>query len=202
MFTGIIEEVGRVAAVEPMGSARRIRIGAERVIEGTALGDSISVNGVCLTVTRLGPDFFEAEAVPTTLQRTTLGEFEPGRAVNLERALAFGARLGGHLVQGHVDGVGEIERIERQEDHVLIDVTLPPIVAEVTILHGSVTLDGISLTVNALPGPGILQVSIIPHTWEVTNLVDARVGSRVNLEGDLIARYVRQLTLRSTDADG
>jgi riboflavin synthase len=136
---------------------------------------------------------FTVDSIATTLGRTTFGEFEPGRRVNLERAMALGQRLGGHMVQGHVDGVGEVTRIVPREELVLIDFTLPDEVAAVTILHGSITLDGVSLTVNALPEPGTAQVSIIPFTLEHTNLADLRVGDRVNLEGDVIGKYVRQL---------
>src|SRR5690606_29984669 len=141
-----------------------------------AIGDSISIDGACHTVTRIDEGAFAVESVATTLARTTFGTFEPGRRVNLERALALGERLGGHLVQGHVDGVGEVITIARQGEHTLIDFTLPEVVAEVTILHGSICLNGISLTVNALPSPGLAQVSIIPHTWDVTALPDLRPG--------------------------
>lgn len=193
MFTGIVEEIGCIRAITPLEGGLALRIAAHIVLEETKLGDSISINGACHTVTALGPDYFEVQSVATTLARTTLGDFEIGRRVNLERALALGARLGGHLVQGHVDGVGEVVRIREEGEHVLIDFTMPSELAAVTILHGSITLDGVSLTVNALPEPEVIQVSIIPHTWAVTTLADLRVGMRVNLEGDLIGKYVRQL---------
>lgn len=193
MFTGLVEEIGVVERSEPAQDGRRFRIRAAAVLDGTEIGDSISIDGACHTVTAIGPEYFEVQSVATTLGRTTLGEFDRGRRVNLERSLAVGERLGGHLVQGHVDAVGEVVAITPGEGHVLIDFTLPDIVARVTILHGSITLNGVSLTVNGLPSPGVAQVSIIPHTWEVTALPDLRVGSRVNLEGDLIGKYVRQL---------
>lgn len=202
MFTGLVEEVGIVRHVEPMEEGRRFRIGARHVLDGLQLGDSVSIDGACHTVVAIHPDAFEVQSVATTLARTTLGEFDVGRRVNLERAVAVGDRLGGHLVQGHVDAVGEVLAVEGRGDHVLIDFTLPPIVAEVTILHGSVTLNGVSLTVNALPTADSAQVSIIPHTWAVTNLPDLRVGSRVNLEGDLIGKYVRGLLTRWRPAGG
>src|SRR5690606_19390768 len=129
------------------------------------IGDSIAVDGACHTVVEMGQGSFTIQSVATTLGRTTFGEFEAGRRVNLERAVALGTRLGGHLVQGHVDAVAEVLSIKHAGEHVLIDFTLPPIIAQVTILHGSVTLNGISLTVNALPAEGVGQVSIIPHTW-------------------------------------
>ncbi|MQA88883.1 MAG: riboflavin synthase [Gemmatimonas sp.] len=193
MFTGLIEEVGTIVEVEGLDDGRRFRVGAGRTLVDLALGDSIAVDGVCLTITARHADAFDVQSVATTLQRTTLGSVTAGTKVNLERALAIGDRLGGHLVQGHVDGVGEIRSIQPRAGHVLIDFTLPPIVAQVTVPHGSVTLNGISLTVNELKDAGVCQVSIIPHTWQVTNLPDLRVGAAVNLEGDLIGKYVRSL---------
>jgi riboflavin synthase len=193
MFTGIVEEIGTIQAVEPVGNGRGFRIGARRVLEGVRLGDSISIDGACHTVTRFDEGAFEVQSVGTTLERTTFGAFAPGRRVNLERALSFGTRLGGHLVQGHVDGVGEVLSIKRRDELVLIDFRMPDEVARVTVLHGSVTLNGISLTVNALPAPGVGQVSIIPFTWEHTAIRELRVGDGVNLEGDMIGKYVRHL---------
>lgn len=193
MFTGIIEEVGEILAVEPLGNGAALRIAASRVLQQLAVGQSIAIDGVCLTATSVAADSFTVEAVATTLGRTTLGSYAPRRRVNLERALAFGDRLGGHLVQGHVDGVGRIEEVEARDELVLISFTLPEEVADVTILHGSVTLNGISLTVNALPAPSVCQVSIIPHTWAVTALRDLGTGDPVNVEGDLIGKYVRHL---------
>lgn len=202
MFTGIVEEVGVVAAVREVGGGVEMDVRARVVLEGIALGDSIAMDGVCLTATSFDAEGYTVQAVATTLGRTTLGEFAPGRRVNLERAAALGARLGGHLVQGHVDGVGEVVSVVPRGELVLIDFTLPPEVDEVTVLHGSITLNGVSLTVNGLPAPGTAQVSIIPFTWEHTNLVDLRPGSRVNLEGDLIGKYVRRLLDRPREAGG
>lgn len=193
MFTGIVEEVGAVAAVEPFGNGVNFRITASNVLGGMAIGDSVAVDGVCLTATTVGAESFAVQAVATTLGRTTLGSYNPGRRVNLERALAFGARLGGHLVQGHVDGVGHISAITQRDELVLIDFTLPEEVAGVTVLHGSITLNGISLTVNALPSPGVCQVSIIPHTWAHTALGELSLSEPVNVEGDMIGKYVRHL---------
>lgn len=193
MFTGIVEEIGTVLEATPLGTGRAFRIGATTVVEGLKLGDSVSIEGACHTVTAIEPEDFSIQSVTTTLQRTTVGEFTVGRRVNLERAMALGDRLGGHLVQGHVDAVGQVAAIEPRGEHVLIDVEVPPIVGDATILHGSITINGVSLTVNALPRPGVVQVSIIPHTWRVTTLADLAVGSKVNLEGDLIGKYVRRL---------
>lgn len=202
MFTGIVEEVGVVAAVREVGGGVEMDVRARTVLEGIALGDSIAMDGVCLTATAFDAGGYTVQAVATTLGRTTLGEFAPGRRVNLERAAALGARLGGHLVQGHVDGVGEVVSVTPRGELVLIDFTLPREVDEVTVLHGSITLNGVSLTVNGLPTPGTAQVSIIPFTWEHTNLADLRPGSRVNLEGDLIGKYVRRLLDRPREAGG
>lgn len=193
MFTGIIEEVGSVAGVRPLGDGVELTVRAPGIARELALGESVALDGVCQTVTALPPGGFAVQAVATTLGRTTLGSFAAGRRVNLERALAFGARLGGHLVQGHVDGAGEVLALVRRKEHTLIDFSLPPEVAGVTILHGSIALNGVSLTVNALPRAGIAQVSIIPFTWEHTSLAELRVGDAVNLEGDLIGKYVRHL---------
>ena len=202
MFTGIVEEVGTVAAVREAGAGVEFDVRARTVLEGIALGDSIAMDGVCLTVTAFDAGGYTVQAVATTLGRTTLGEFAPGRRVNLERAAALGARLGGHLVQGHVDGVGEVLSVVPRGELVLIDFTLPREVDEVTVLHGSITLNGVSLTVNALPAPGAAQVSIIPFTWSHTALADLRPGARVNLEGDMIGKYVRRLLDRPREAGG
>ena len=193
MFTGIVEEVGTIAAVEPAGNGTQFTIRASHVLEGMRPGDSVAIDGACLTATSVRDDGFTVDAVRTTLERTTFGTFQPGRRVNLERALAFGARLGGHLVQGHVDGVGEVLRVEPGDELTLYDFTLPEEVRGVAVLHGSVTLNGISLTVNALPERGVCQVSIIPFTREHTAIGDLRPGDPVNVEGDVIGKYVRTL---------
>lgn len=199
MFTGLVEEVGRVDAAAPFENGRRIRIAAKRVLDDLAVGDSIAVDGVCQTVVALNGDAFEIEAIATTLGRTTLGSLRPGDDVNLERPLAAGARLGGHFVQGHVDGVGTVRRIQRRGEHVLVDVELPEVVAEVTVLHGSIAIHGVSLTVNDLPAPDTVQVALIPHTWAHTNLRHLKPGSRVNLEGDLLGRHVVAYLKRRAD---
>jgi riboflavin synthase len=196
LFTGIVEEVGTIEAVREAGDGVVLEVAAATVLEGTRIGDSIAIDGVCQTVTALSDRGFTVQAVATTLGRTTFGDFRAGRRVNLERAMALGARLGGHLVQGHVDGVGRVLAITPMGEFTLIDFTLPHEVAEVTVLHGSIALDGISLTVNALPGADVAQVSIIPHTWQHTALPELSVGDGVNLEGDLIGKYVRQLMQR------
>lgn len=193
MFTGLVETVGTVAAVSPYGGGRALSIRAPSIASELALGDSVAVDGVCLTVTARDAETFDVQAIATTLTRTTIGSFQPARRVNLERALQFGARLGGHLVQGHVDGLGRVDHIRRGGEHVLIDLALPAEVAAVTVLHGSITVNGVSLTVNALPAAGTAQVAIIPYTWDHTSISALRTGDDVNLEGDMIGKYVRHL---------
>lgn len=202
MFTGIVEEVGRVERVEPLANGRALRIAAARVVQDMRVGDSISVDGVCLTAVRHDAGGFEIEAIGTTLGRTTIGGLAVGAHVNLERALALGERLGGHLVQGHVDGLGVVRAIGREGDHVLLDVTLPDEVAAVTILHGSIAIQGVSLTVNALPAAGVAQVALIPHTWEHTSLRHLQVGDRVNLEGDMLGKFVAHLLAHRSAGGG
>lgn len=192
MFTGIVTAQATVVRVDALDDARRIEIEAEPgfLDDDTAPGASIAVDGVCQTVVQRSGNRFTVEAIGTTLSRTTFGSFAPGRRVNLELSLALGERLGGHLVQGHVDGVGTVLAVERTGEHVLLDVSLPPDVAEVTVLHGSIAIDGVSLTVNALPALDRAQVALIPYTWDHTNMSRLRVGSEVNLEGDMLGRFV------------
>jgi len=196
MFSGIVEAVGRVRETAPVDNGRRFRIAAPFARE-LAEGDSVAVEGVCLTATGFGEDWFDVEAIATTLSRTTLGRLAPGAAVNLERALALGDRLGGHLVQGHVDGVGEVVSVERVGEHVLLDVRLPDVVAEVTVLHGSISMAGVSLTVNALTAPDVAQVALIPYTLEHTTLGTLQPGDGINLEGDMLGRFVVNYMHRS-----
>lgn len=190
MFTGLIEELGEVIAVDSTERGLRVSITAAAVPADLKIGDSIAVDGVCQTVVALSGTSFSVEAMGPTLSRTTFGGLRLGSKVNLERPLALGARLGGHMVQGHVDGVGRVERIERQDDHVLVDVVITEDIAEVTVLHGSIAINGVSLTVNDIPADGVVQVALIPHTWEHTNLSALRPGDTVNIEGDMMGRFV------------
>ena len=192
MFTGIVTAVGTVERAEPKAGGLALRIAAP--YQGLITGESISVDGACLTVERSGPGWFEVQVVDTSLARTAFGGYAKGRKVNLERALAVGDRLGGHLVSGHVDGVGKVTGSRAAADAWLVDLTLPEEVARVTIPLGSITVNGVSLTVNALPAPGSCQVSLIPHTREVTTLGALAVGDAVHLEGDMVGKYVRQFT--------
>jgi len=196
MFSGIVEAVGQVRETTPVVNGRRFRIEAPFARQ-LAEGDSVAVEGVCLTATAFGEDWFDVDAIATTLSRTTLGRLAPGAAVNLERALALGDRLGGHLVQGHVDGVGEVMSVERVGEHVLLDVRLPDVVAEVTVLHGSISMAGVSLTVNAMTAPDVAQVALIPYTLEHTTLGTLQPGDGINLEGDMLGRFVVNYMNRS-----
>jgi riboflavin synthase len=195
MFTGLVSAIGRIEQVTDTPAGRELRVAAP--FEGLEPGESIALDGVCLTVREFGPadggSWFTVAAVVTTLGRTVLGEWREGRPVNLERALRAGDRLGGHLVQGHVDGVGTVLAVEREGDAWLIDVALPPDLDALMVPHGSVTVDGVSLTVNALPAPGVVQVSIIEYTRRHTTLGDRHPGDRVNVEGDVVGKYVRRL---------
>jgi riboflavin synthase len=192
MFTGLIEEVGHVRSVRRAGRSLHLTIGASRVVQGLRLGDSVAVNGVCLTVVRADAGGFTADVMPETYQRTNLQELAPGDPVNLERTLALGDRFGGHIVQGHVDGTGAILAMEREEIAVWLTVAAPPDILRYLVPKGSVAIDGISLTVVDV-GPDRFRVSLIPHTVAATNLGRRRVGARVNLEVDILAKYVERL---------
>jgi riboflavin synthase len=191
MFTGLIDDIGVVERVERTEAGRELRIRSRYT--DLADGESVAVNGACLTVRRSGDGWFSVAAVVTTLGRTTIGDWETGRRVNLERAMRLGDRLGGHLVQGHVDDVGVVEEVRRLADAILVDVRLPADLEPLMVPHGSVAVDGVSLTVNALPAPGILQLSLIEFTWRHTTLGELRAGDRVQLEADMVGKYVRQL---------
>jgi len=191
MFTGLVDDVGVVEQVERTEAGRNLRIASRYT--GVSIGESIAINGACLTVLAHGAGWFAVAAIVTTLGRTTIAEWEPGRRVNLERAMRLGDRLGGHLVQGHVDGVGEVEEARRLEDALLVDIRLPADLEPLMVPHGSVAIDGVSLTVNALPAPGILQVSLIDHTARHTTLGSLRAGEVVHVEADMVGKYVRQL---------
>src|SRR5213593_755867 len=197
MFTGIVSAVGRIAkATRESGNGKRetgLTLTIRAPYRGLKKGESIAVNGACLTVERVVKGGFTVHVVQTTEGRTLFAEYATGRSVNLERALRASDRLGGHFVQGHVDGVGTVERVATQGDALLLDIRVPPEVDEATIPHGSIAVDGVSLTVNARPGKGVIQVSLIPFTREHTTLGALQVGERVHVEGDVLGKYVRQL---------
>ena len=192
MFTGLIEEVGRIERIDRGDLWARLEVRAQKVLADLARGDSIAVNGVCLTVTAFGEHTFTAEVMAETLARTNLGKLATGSRVNLERALPLGGRLGGHLVSGHVDGVGTIAARQPRGPAVLLFVRAPAELWPYLVAKGSVAVDGVSLTIVACEG-GRFRVSLIPHTLAVTNLGRRRPGDAVNLEVDILARYVRHL---------
>jgi riboflavin synthase len=200
MFTGIITAVGTIRAVESVDGGRELVVATRW--DDVGLGESIAVDGACLTVMRVEPAGFRLHVVTTSLARTRIGDYAVGSRVNLERAVRAGDRLGGHIVQGHVDGVGTVVAVRQADDARLVDVQVPPEVAAVSIPLGSIAIDGVSLTVNALPGPAIVQVSLIPFTLEETTLGEKRPGDRVHLEGDPVGKYVRQFMQAHLPAPG
>jgi riboflavin synthase len=191
MFTGIVTAIGTVREVRPSDGGLDLTI--ECPYADLAAGESVAVDGACLTVAAVVPAGFTSHIIRTSLDRTRFAEIAPGTRVNLERALRVGDRLGGHLVQGHVDGVGVVVRVSDRQDARLLDLAVPPEVARVSVPLGSVTVDGVSLTVNALPSPETIQISLIPFTLEHTTLAHRRPGDRVHLEADTIGKYVRAL---------
>jgi riboflavin synthase len=192
VFTGIVEVMGTVRSVEPRDRAVRLTIGTPSFGEGLAIGESVSVNGVCLTTVQSECHAVSFDVVEETLQRTSLGMLEAGSAVNLERPVSLSTRLGGHLVQGHVDAVGTVQSVERRGDELWIAIAIPAGLGRYIVEKGSIAVDGISLTVAAID-PDVFHVAIIPHTAEITNLGCATAGTRVNLEVDVIAKHIEKL---------
>lgn len=197
MFTGIVSAIGRIESISPNGGSgkgdggRVLRIRAP--YRGLKKGESIAINGACLTVEKVTKGSFTVHAVRTTLGRTLIGEWQKGGTVNLERAVRAADLMGGHIVQGHVDGVGTVKRVAEADDALLVDIRVPSEVEETTVLHGAITVDGVSLTVNTLPRAGVVQVSLVPFTREHTTLGQLQQGDRVHVEADVLGKYVRQL---------
>lgn len=193
MFTGIVEGLGEVRSVRAgAGGGRTLEIRHPFEPSRVEIGDSIAHDGACLTATGVGVGTFTVDAGPETLARTTVGDFSPGRAINLERAVTLQTRLGGHLVQGHVDAVGRVRSVAQRENAWDLWIDVPAELLQLVIPRGSVAVDGISLTVTGRDAKGF-SISIIPHTWKVTSLKDRGPGARVNVEADLLARYVQGL---------
>ena len=192
MFTGIVEETGSIRRVAPDARAGSMVIAARTVLEGTRVGDSIAVNGVCLTVTQLGDDEFSADVMPATLRATALGQLRAGDLVNLERAMPADGRFGGHVVSGHIDGTGCIVEVRPEQNAHLITVEAPQHVMDLIVEKGSITIDGVSLTVASAQRTRF-TVSIIPHTATETTLLKKRAGDLVNLENDIVGKYVQKL---------
>lgn len=202
MFTGIVEELGEVTAVENLGDSSRFRLRGPAVTEGAKHGDSIAVNGVCLTVVDHGDGEFTADVMAETLNRSSLGALVPGSRVNLERPMAVGDRLGGHIVQGHVDGTGTVVERKTSENWEIVKVSLPADLTRYVVEKGSITVDGVSLTV-VDAGPDYFTISLIPTTLALTTLGIKEPGDPVNLEVDVIAKYVERLmTSGARDTEG
>ncbi|MGZ8804214.1 MAG: riboflavin synthase [Microbacterium sp.] len=199
MFTGIVEEIGAVTAVEPSGDGVRLTVRAPKAVSDAGHGDSIAVSGVCLTVVDRGSDWFTADVMKQTLDMSTLHGVDAGRVVNLERATAAHGRLGGHIVQGHIDGTGELLEVRPGEQWRVLRVGLPAHLAALVVDKGSIAVDGVSLTVSAVSpadpdgGAHWFEVSLIPETLDATTLGARVAGDRVNLETDILARHVQRL---------
>ena len=200
MFTGIVEEKGTVGHISLAGISGSIAIKARKVLEGTRIGDSIAVNGVCLTVVSLRPDGFTADVMAETIRRTSLGSCQPGDPVNLERAMAADGRFGGHIVAGHNDGVGTIRSAVPEGNAVWITIDAPPQILRYIVEKGSIAIDGISLTV-AYVDESVFKVSVIPHTAAETTLLSKKAGDIVNLENDIVGKYIEKL-MRPVSAYG
>lgn len=201
MFTGIVQALGRIVAVDPTAGGASLRVDPDGWGADAGIGDSIAVNGVCLTLAERDAGDLRFDAVPETINRTNLGLLKPGDLVNLERPLRLGAALDGHLVQGHVDGTGEVVEVRPEGTGRRIRIRLPAGLERFVIEKGSITVDGISLTVAAIEGAEF-EVAIIPHTWEVTALRDRPAGARVNIEIDMMARYIERLLTPYAPAAG
>lgn len=199
MFTGIIEEVGRIVAIERHHAGARLTVGCELVLSDISLGASVAVNGVCLTAVGIGEDWFAADLAPETLDRSNLGDLEAGSLVNLERPMRLDARLSGHIVQGHVDATGVLESfVEVGDGNWELKVRVPEALQKFLVYKGSICLDGISLTVADVAGDQV-RVAVIPHTVKVTNLGAAKPGARINVECDILAKHVDKLLARMTN---
>ena len=191
MFTGIIEKIGKLTSVENISGGKRFKISCGELFDDLKIGHSVSVDGVCLTVTELSGDSFFSDAVGATLEKTTLSDFKTGRELNLERAMKIGDRLGGHIVQGHVNGVGTLSRIVKLGENYSLEIAVPPNLTKYIIDEGSIAVDGVSLTVAKIVEDRI-TISLIPHTWNATNMRNRKTGDKVNLETDVLAKYVEK----------
>jgi riboflavin synthase len=202
VFTGLVSDVGTIEKVEVTAAGRELTVACSYTDLGD--GESIAMNGVCLTVREWSPGRFTVGAIETTLARTAIGTWEAGKRVNLERALRLGDRLGGHMVQGHVDEVGKVLSVRQQGDARLVEIEVSGEMDELLVPHGSVTVDGVSLTVNDLPAPGILGISLLDYTLRHTTLGELEPGDAVHVEGDVIGKYVRRLVAPhlATQGDG
>ena len=193
MFTGLIEEIGTVKAIRPIGRGKRITVTADKIMDDLKVDDSVALNGVCQTVVGLTGNTFDVEAVEETLRKTTLGKLINGQKINLERAAKLGDRMGGHLVQGHVDCTGHVLSIIPESTGKLLWISFPTQLRKYIVPVGSICIDGVSLTVAKVDADKFM-VAVIPHTWELTMFKDLKTGSEVNLEFDIIGKYVENMT--------
>ncbi|MEO2083469.1 MAG: riboflavin synthase [Desulfurobacteriaceae bacterium] len=192
MFTGLVEELGKVIEIKRKSKGARLTVSCQKIIDGTKLGDSIAVNGVCLTVVKIGNEKLSFDISQETLRRSTLDLIKPGEAVNLERALKLSDRLGGHILQGHVDTITKITAVKREGEGFIFKFKIPPGYSHLLVEKGSIGIDGISLTVASLSS-NEFSVAVIPHTYRATNLQFKKAGDRVNLEFDIIGKYVERM---------
>lgn len=192
MFTGLVEEIGTVQSIAKSTKSARITIKADKVLEGIKVGDSIATNGVCLTATEFNSSSFTIDVMAETMRRSNLKNLQPGQDVNLERALRLGDRLGGHIVSGHIDGLGRISSFEKEDNAVWITIDAEAEILKYIVQKGSIAIDGVSLTV-AYVDESVFKVSIIPHTKDVTTLLRRKVGHEVNLECDIVGKYIEKL---------
>jgi riboflavin synthase len=198
MFTGLIEEIGKIDSIVQIAGGKRLKIEASKVLDDLKIDDSVAINGVCLTVVKIDDNGFWADAVGATLDKTTLTNLYQGYIVNLERAVLLSSRLGGHLVQGHVNGIGTITKIEKLGENYFVEVEIPSNLNKYLIDEGSIAIDGISLTIAKLTNSKA-GFSIIPHTWKNSNLAVKNIGDKVNIETDVIAKYVEKLLTNKKD---
>ncbi len=196
MFTGIVEEIGTIKEIVPRNSGRRIQVWAEKIREDLAIDHSVAVNGVCLTVVEIGNNFFSVDAVAESLARSTLSQLKRNDSVNLERALRLQDRLGGHLVQGHVDGIGTIQQLTHESHASVLSIEIPMELESYTIPKGSIAFDGVSLTI-AKKEQHLITVAIIPHTWQQTIFQFKKTGDKVNIEVDFLAKYIEQFVKKT-----
>jgi len=201
MFTGIVEETGTIKSIRGAGGSSQWVVGANKVLEGLNLGDSISINGVCLTVIAFSAATFTADLMPETIRRSTFRDLKPGDRVNLERALRLSDRLGGHLVSGHIDGAGKIEKRWDEDNAIWFLISAESPVLHYIVEKGSVAIDGISLTVAGADDRSF-RVSVIPHTAKITTLSDRKTGDRVNIECDLVAKYIEKFVRDNRTGEG
>ena len=200
MFTGIIEEIGQIKKIERFAGGYKINIAVNKILDDIKVDDSLAVNGVCLTVTKMDDSSVWCDAVGETLEKTTLASIKEGAQINLERALKLSDRLGGHIVQGHVNGIGEITQIKKRGENYYLEIFLPTHLHKYVVEEGSITVNGISLTIAQI-NEARIGFSIIPHTWKHTTLSNAKIGDNVNIETDVMAKYVEKMFYNSKEEE-